>query len=116
MPHARNLGPGGHRDLSGLSGLEGTRGPFYCGLAEPGAVSRVGVEGEGWHHVAWQWRREDQGHWLFVDGALVWAGRAPETRVVLPVATNTIPFMVGGIVHSQVAGMTPHSPHPHRTY
>ena len=101
MPHARNLGEGGHRDFSGLTGLDGTRGPFYCGLADPSAVSREGLEDEGWHHVAWQWRKLDESHWLFVDGKLVWSGRAPETRVVGPVGENTIPFMVGGVVHSQ---------------
>ena len=102
MPHGRNLGgPAGHRDFSGLTGLEGTRGPFYCGLADPSAVSRRGVEGQGWHHVAWSWRKQDEAHWMFVDGRVVWHGRAPETRVVGPVVGNTIPFMVGGVVHSQ---------------
>ena len=101
MPQARNLGQAGYRDFRDLSGLEGTRGPFYCGLADAAAVSRTGIEGEGWHHVAWQWRKLDEAHWLFVDGAVVWSGRAPETRVVGPVVGNTIPFMVGGVVHSQ---------------
>ena len=102
MPQARNLGrQAGSRDFSDLTGLEGTRGPFYCGIADPTAVSRKGLEGEGWHHIAWQWRKLDEAHWLFVDGAVVWSGRAPETRVVGPVVGNTIPFMVGGVVHSQ---------------
>ena len=69
MPHARNLGSSGHRDFSPLTGIDATRGPYYCGLADPTAVSRVGIEGEGWHHIAWQWRKQDEGHWLFVDGS-----------------------------------------------
>ena len=109
MPHARNLTKSGHRDYGGLTGLHGTRGPFYCGLADPSAVSRTGIEGEGWHHIAWQWRKLDEAHWLFVDGKVVWSARAPETRVVDPgnqlgpgqPVGNTIPFMVGGVVHSQ---------------
>lgn len=109
MPQARNLNRGGHRDCGSLSGLNGTRGPFYCGLEDEMAVSRTGIEDEGWHHIAWQWRKQDEAHWLFVDEKIVWYGRAPETRVVDPNNTlgpgqpagNTIPFMVGGVVHSQ---------------
>ena len=88
MPQARNLSQAGYRDFSDLTGLEGTRGPFYCGIADPTAVSRKGLEGEGWHHIAWQWRKLDEAHWLFVDGAVVWSGRAPEKRVVGAVVGN----------------------------
>jgi hypothetical protein len=101
MPQARNLGSSRHDDFGQLTGIDATRGPYYSGLADMSAVSRVGIEGEGWHHIAWQWRKLDEAHWLFVDGKLVWSGRAPETRVVGPVEPNTIPFMVGGVVHSQ---------------
>ena len=52
-----------------------------------------------WRHVAWQFRYEDQTHYMFLDGKLIWKV-TPSRRVINDAERNDIPFMVGGILNS----------------
>ncbi|MAR08919.1 MAG: hypothetical protein CL681_02955 [Blastopirellula sp.] len=58
-----------------------------------------------WHHVAWQFRYQDQTHFFFVDGRLVRRVQLPipnENRIVVNDAVDVgVPFVVGGFPHSQ---------------
>jgi hypothetical protein len=59
-----------------------------------------------WHHVAWQFRYRDQMHFFFLDGKLVRRIQLPVSshphRIVVNDAENVgVPFVVGGIIHSQ---------------
>ncbi len=57
-----------------------------------------------WHHVAWQFRYEDQRHFLFLDGKLIYQESRPGGRPVVNDAERCdLPFVVGGFLHSQEA-------------
>ena len=78
-----------------------TGGSVYPGRkAEDGTlIHAAAIQDQKWHHVAWQFRYEDQTHFLLLDGKLIWK-ITPERRVINDAEINTIPFMVGGIVNS----------------
>ncbi len=79
-----------------------TGGSVYPGRkTEDGSIVHAdAIQDREWHHVAWQFRYEDQTHFLFLDGKLIWK-ITPERRVINDAELNTIPFMVGGIVNSR---------------
>ena len=74
-------------------------------------VNRIGttnsiylVSDTEWHHVAWQFRYEDQMHFLFLDGKLVYRESRPGGRSVINDAPRCdLPFVVGGFLHSEDA-------------
>ena len=62
------------------------------------------VNDDEWHHVAWQFRYEDQTHFLFLDGKLVYRESRPGGRAVINDADRCdLPFVVGGFLHSSEA-------------
>ena len=69
--------------------------------AEPARISN-----HQWHHVAWQFRYRDQTHFFFLDGKLIRRIQLPVSsdphRIVVNDSENVgVPFVVGGIIHSQ---------------
>ena len=60
-----------------------------------------------WHHLAWQFRYRDQTGFLYVDGKMTRKvqlpapGRAATRIIVNDAPTCGMPFMVGGLPHSQ---------------
>ena len=62
-------------------------------------IHEAAIQDEEWHHVAWQFRYEDQTHFFFLDGKLIWKD-TPKRRVINDAERNDIPFMVGGILNS----------------
>ncbi len=72
--------------------------PFYLPENETG-VSPATIVDDNWHHVVWQFRYEDQTHYLFIDGKLIWLGQKPNGRQVVNDAKKIcIPFHVGGML------------------
>jgi len=75
--------------------------PYY----EPGhdtGVRPAAITDENWHHVAWQFRYEDQLHVLLFDGKIIWRTSLPAGKDVINDAPRCdIPFLVGGFLHSQ---------------
>ncbi|MDE0435742.1 MAG: putative Ig domain-containing protein [Bryobacterales bacterium] len=63
-------------------------------------MHEAAIQDEEWHHVAWQFRYEDQTHYFFLDGKLIWKGTPPR-RVKNDAEQNDIPFVVGGILNSR---------------
>ncbi len=62
------------------------------------------ITDDEWHHVAWQFRYEDQTHFLFLDGKLIYRESRPGGRSVINDAARCdVPFVVGGFLHSQEA-------------
>lgn len=90
-------------------------GPFYRPGGSVQTAARVSRAADGyrgetldaiadpqWHHVAWQFRYADQQHFLFLDGRLIWKLQRPGGREVINELRGTsIPFLVGGFLHSQ---------------
>ena len=78
-----------------------TGGSVYPGRkVEDGTLIHAdAIQDQEWHHVAWQFRYEDQTHFLVLDGRPIWK-TTPKRRVINDAEVNTIPFMVGGIVNS----------------
>ncbi len=78
-----------------------TGGFVYAGRrASSGTLVHAdAIQQPGWRHVAWQFRYEDQTHFLFLDGKLIWK-ITPSRRVINDAERNDIPFTVGGIVNS----------------
>jgi hypothetical protein len=62
-------------------------------------IHEAAIQDEEWHHVAWQFRYEDQTHFFFLDGKLIWKD-TPQRRVINDAERNDVPFMVGGILNS----------------
>ena len=62
------------------------------------------IDDDQWHHVAWQFRFEDQMHFMFIDGKLIYQEKRPDGRTVINDAPRCdLPFTVGGFLHSQEA-------------
>ena len=62
------------------------------------------ITDDEWHHVAWQFRYQDQMHFLFLDGKLIYRESRPGGRSVINDAARCdLPFVVGGFLHSQEA-------------
>ena len=65
----------------------------------------VMITNNDWHHVAWQFRYQDQTHFFFLDGKLIRRIQLPiqdENRIVVNDAVDVgVPFVVGGFPHSQ---------------
>ncbi len=62
------------------------------------------ITDDEWHHVAWQFRYEDQMHFLFLDVKLIYRESRPGGRSVINDAARCdVPFVVGGFPHSQEA-------------
>ena len=60
------------------------------------------IADDRWHHVAWQFRYEDQMHFMFLDGTLIYRESTPGGRAVANDASRCdLPFVVGGFLHSQ---------------
>ena len=60
------------------------------------------IDDDRWHHVAWQFRYEDQMHFMFLDGKLIYRESKPGGRAVANDASRCdLPFVVGGFLHSQ---------------
>ena len=101
IPWARFMGsPRGkdpNHDTSGI--LLPYVSPGFTG-AKP-----VMITNNNWHHVAWQFRYQDQTHFFFLDGKLIRRIQLPiqdENRIVVNDAVDVgVPFVVGGFPHSQ---------------
>ncbi len=101
IPWARFMGsPRGkdpNHDTSGI--LLPYVSPGFTG-AKP-----VMITNNNWHHVAWQFRFEDQTHFFFLDGKLIRRIQLPirdKNRIVVNDAVEVgVPFVVGGFPHSQ---------------
>ena len=78
-----------------------TGGYVYTGRSAGSGtlVHADAIQTPEWRHVAWQFRYEDQTHYLFLDGKLIWK-ITPSRRVINDAERNDIPFTVGGIVNS----------------
>lgn len=101
IPWARFMGsPRGkdpNHDTSGI--LLPYVSPGFTG-AKP-----VMITNNNWHHVAWQFRYQDQTHFFFLDGKLIRRIQLPirdKNRIVVNDAVDVgVPFVVGGFPHSQ---------------
>ena len=95
-PHARFIGsltrcP--NNDVNTIS-------PYYKPDGDTG-VRPATIKDQEWHHVAWQFRYEDQTHFMFIDGKLIWKYTKPGGRSVINDAERCdIPFVVGGFLHA----------------
>jgi len=95
-PHARFIGSLTRcpdNDVNAIS-------PYYKPGGDTG-VRPATIKDQQWHHVAWQFRYEDQTHFMFIDGRLIWKYRKPDGRSVINDAERCdVPFVVGGFLHA----------------
>ena len=102
-PSARFMGsPRGKDPNHDTSGL---LFPYYRGGGHTGAEP-ARITDNRWHHVAWQFRYRDQTHFFFLDGKVVRKVQLPfpghqQGKVVNDAIDVVVPFVVGGIIHSQ---------------
>ncbi len=98
VPWSRWIGKSGRSNSGayiGDSKLVAVHGDYH-------GESDLTITDENWHHVAWQFRYADQTHYLFLDGVLIWKMQRPYgCELINDVQNVCVPFMVGGMLHSQ---------------